>query len=109
MGPLAEAMLALTHGPPIQEETCLETLRLAADGLAGLQTGIAELGAEFRGRIEAALVEIVEGRAPVFDESLLAVVPRIEEMRSRPKRLAERNYEVRSATYERILRERGAV
>ena len=103
VGRLAEARLALTRGPPIQEETCPETLRLDADHLADLQTGIAELGAEFRGRIQAALVGIVEGREPVFDESLPALAPRVEEMGALLKRLAKHNNEVRYATYGHIL------
>ena len=105
MGRLAKAMLALTSAPPIQEETCPETLRLDADHLADLQTGIAELCAEFRRSIEAALVKIVEGREPVFDESLLALAQHVEEimMGALLKRLAKHNYEVHYATYWCIL------
>ena len=99
---LAEAMLALTRGPPIQELTCPETLRLDAEHLADLQTWIASAGE--RERIEAALLAIVAGREPEWDEALLAMVARVDEMGGLLRSMARHNYEVHSATYGRILR-----
>ena len=99
---LAEAMLALTRGPLIQELTCPETLRLDAEHLADLQTWIASAGE--RERIEAALLAIVAGREPEWDEALLAMVARVDEMGGLLRSMARHNYEVHSATYGRILR-----